>query len=192
MNLVSKILTIELDFGIHYIEVLSDGTIKKNGKELLKADNGAGYLSVGIGPKLGKKGKKITARKYVHRLVAEAFIPNPDNLPQVNHKDFDKSNNAVENLEWVSKADNIQHSHDNGRMKARYSVGAVTVLTKEQVIECYARVKLGEGVNKVAVSMGKPRTTVSSLINKRSRADITDKLDTLSKEELENILKTVA
>lgn len=50
----------------------------------------------------------------VHREVAKAFIPNPDNLPQVNHKDGNKSNNAVDNLEWISNRDNAHHAIENG------------------------------------------------------------------------------
>lgn len=58
-------------------------------------DNGKGYLTV-----LLKKDSK-GVRKYIHRLVAQAFLPNPDNLPEVNHKDENPYNNIVTNLEWI-------------------------------------------------------------------------------------------
>lgn len=68
-----------------------------------------GYLLVN----LNKKGKSYFF--LVHRLVAEAFIPNLDNLPQVNHIDEDKTNNRVENLEWKSPKDNCNHGTRNER-----------------------------------------------------------------------------
>lgn len=84
------------------------------------------------------KGKKLKGRKTrkgyltvvlyiqnntrtfpIHRLVAQAFIPNPNNLPQVNHKDGNKQNNCVDNLEWITNKDNQLHAWKLGLQKTR-------------------------------------------------------------------------
>ena len=69
-----------------------------------------GYLKIGL-----RKNRK-TDSTFVHRLVAQTFIPNPENLPEVNHIDEDKTNNRVDNLEWKSHRDNCNHGTRNERM----------------------------------------------------------------------------
>ena len=80
-----------------------NGTIKEN--RILKPNKVMGYSQVGL--------QKYGTRKYkkIHRLVAEAFIPNPENKKEVNHKDGNKANNCVDNLEWVTTSENQLHSY---------------------------------------------------------------------------------
>lgn len=86
-------------------EVSDKGNVRNalNGQILKPTLNTWGYLSVTL---CSEKKRK---NKTVHRLVAEAFVSNPNNLPEVNHKDENKENNSVENLEWVTKKENINH-----------------------------------------------------------------------------------
>ena len=91
-----------------------NGEIFSNQSGDMKKINGCvrnGYRVVGF-----KNGKKHQTR-LIHRIVAESFIPNPEQKPIVNHKDGNKLNNRVENLEWVTFSENTQHAWDTGLIK---------------------------------------------------------------------------
>lgn len=133
-------------------------------------DNGNGYFT------FSAYSLKAT---YVHRAVAMMFIEGDTSL-QVNHIDGNKAHNNVENLEWTSGSSNIQHAHKNGLMKNRTDNGSINILSESQVEFLYTEVvKFGKRISETARQMGIPRTTASSIINKRSHSDITNKLDAM-------------
>ena len=91
------------------IKRLSTGYYRRTEKILIPQLQNNGYLHI----KLSQNGKPKCF--LLHRLVAQTFLPNPDNLPQVNHKDEDKTNNRVDNLEWCDRKYNINYG--NGLIK---------------------------------------------------------------------------
>lgn len=85
-----------------------------------------GYLTVG----LWKNGKAKT--RSIHRLVAIAFIPNPNNLDTVNHKDFNRHNNNVENLEWMSLSDNLSYTQYSQGIKQKQTYDEIRAREKRR------------------------------------------------------------
>jgi len=106
-------------YGTRY-EVSDKGNLRITTKSGTKVRSGSYHKQMHttyVKASLSNNGNNYTV--HMHRLVAEAFIPNPNNKPFVNHKDKDGTNNTVENLEWVTHAENMQHSADNQNLNVR-------------------------------------------------------------------------
>lgn len=136
---------------------------RNEAKELKPKTDRYGYKSVHF--KINGKRKDVT----VHRLVAHAFLPNPEKMPAVNHKDTDKTNNDVENLEWVTNKENSQHALKNGLLdnlfrqrdkaieKIKKPLIAVNIKTGEEIYfdsQNQARKTIGANASKVSKGEG--------------------------------------
>lgn len=94
--------------------IRSDGVIQPYKERIMdKRVSTDGYYIAKL--TVNRKSKSIG----IHILVARHFIPNPDNLPEVNHKDLDRKNNRVDNLEWCTHQDNVRYSWERGRYKGK-------------------------------------------------------------------------
>lgn len=102
---------------------------KIKGRLLSKSLDKDGYVIVALSIKCNSSPKKV------HRLVAEAFIPNPLNKKQVNHKDLNKQNNEEDNLEWNTSAENIAHAHKNNVYSNKLTACSKPVIVFKDNIE---------------------------------------------------------
>lgn len=133
--------------GIHYKQ-----------ERILKAIPGShGYL----GLSLCKNGK--VSSFLIHRLMAEMFLPNPKDKREVNHKDGNKLNNRIENLEWVTKLENMQHASRNGLVAHGEMKTRQAKLTDQKVLEILRRIAVGEKQYRIAQSIGVSQAIVSEV-----------------------------
>ena len=112
-------------------EVSDCGLVRRLGKwggEIVsRVEKHTGYVVVSL--RIGGVRKPY----YVHRLVAQAFIPNPDDLPFVNHKDEDKHNNCADNLEWCTRSYNRNYGTCTERQRAKMLGRVVSEETREKL-----------------------------------------------------------
>lgn len=129
---------IDIGTGISQYFVDEDGNVYWQYQSNFKAmnhqitDNGYRYVQVG------------GHRHLVHRLIAKAYLPNPENKRCVNHIDGNKLNNAVSNLEWVTHSENMRHAVDTGLWVRKGSKQSNAKLTEEIVADIKRRLLNGE------------------------------------------------
>lgn len=137
---------------------------QKVDERILKpANDGYKYLMVS----LYKNRKRHTEK--VHRLVADAFIPNPSNKPQINHIDGVKHNNNAYNLEWVTEKENIQHAVLIGLRNDKGENNPNSKLNCEKVIKIRSIYKNSNLTQKdIAKKFNISNTTVSQIVNRKT------------------------
>lgn len=182
----------------YIIQEKGNGTLYKRhmkGKILsLNRTNGKGYKTVS----LGKGCEESRQNFYVHRLVAEHFISNPNNLPEINHKDKkgDKSNNCVDNLEWCTRKENMEHAFENnlnqwviykknGIRKGKDNYN--TKLTETEVIEIYNLLKENKlSCREIGELYNVSKQTILAILHKKTWKDVLDKLPLLNRKNIKN------
>ena len=137
---------------------------------MLKPENNKGYHRVD----LRKNGFK--KRILVHRLVAGAFIDNPDNKSFVNHINGIKNDNRVENLEWCTYSENNQHAYDNKLTTPAHGENHVCAkLSLSEVLEIKERLINGEKVTKLARDFKVSHATISNIRTEKAWKRATNK-----------------
>lgn len=143
-------------------EVSSLGQIRRisTGRILTPRANNCGYAEVAMNRSVKHGGPGGGKSVKVHRLVALAFVPNPENKPQVNHIDTNRMNAEASNLEWMDRFQNHDHSASLGKYTAATNPKRAKKLTAEIIEDCRQRRAAGESFAKIADIYGVQPTSV--------------------------------
>lgn len=137
--------------GLYTVDALGNIFSLKRNKKLIPCEDKFGYMKVCLSNKGKEKQKKI------HRIVAEAFIPNPLNKPQVNHIDGNKKNNCVWNLEWCTNSENMHHMYECGKGNGMQVKIVETGEVFNTVLQCAKHIN-GDDSNILQCLKGKRKT----------------------------------
>lgn len=142
-------------------QVSNLGRVRSRFKILKTSDNGRGYRKVNI------RGKN----HYIHRLVAQEFIPNPFNKEEVNHIDMDRSNNRELNLEWTTSSENKLHAIENGGYpnQPKGESHFRSKLSDDEVLSIFKLKGTGVTMREVGIKFNCSYTTVCHIWNKNTR-----------------------
>lgn len=164
---MSEYRTKEIPYAKGYLIDTNGNVFNKKGK-LLKPQVNGSYFAVDLPIGCGKY-----KRATIHRLVAVAFLENKDNKPQVNHKDGNKFNNNVDNLEWVTRSENMKHAYDvllNSHFGER---NTQSKLTSNDVLDIVNKRSNGTNLSEISSIYGISPSTICDIMSGRSWSHIT-------------------
>jgi hypothetical protein len=153
--------------GFENYSVSSEGRVRHDKNDNLKKPGitNKGYLTINF------MATKFNNRKCpkIHRLVAQAFLPNPNNYKEVNHLNGIKTDNRVENLEWCSGSQNVKHSFQIGLQKGKKGTeNNFCVLAEYEVLEIRKLYLQGISQNEICKLYNKCYGTINKIVNRKS------------------------
>ena len=148
--------------------ILDNGTVFGKEGKIKQRPNSDGYASFTA----GRKGNRT--RVCTHRIVAREFVPNPNGYPEVDHKDANRMNPSADNLEWVTRKENVQRAYRRGNHTGRISgtKNPKAKLNEEQVRNIRELYYYGYSIRDLHREYGIPESTIGNIVHRHTWKDV--------------------